>query len=186
MKDIEILLPDFEIDDLVEKQVIINEPQLVTADNELEIIPTNASWNRARHWLTTVCCATLSAWRKGLSRDTKDSLNRELQRQLRAFNYGVIKLKGFYQEVGQEADTENSYLTFDLHNDPDFFNNIRYLSESYNQDTFLYKDVNDELAYLIATNKNVDFVRKPAGRLKFGNMDAVMYSQIGAGRFSFE
>lgn len=189
MKEIEILLPDFEIEELMEQKLILEEPKPLVTGHGLEIIPTNASLNRARHWLTTVNCATLSAWRKGHSRETNDSLNRELQKQLRDFEYGVIKLKGFYQEVGKEADFENSYLTFDLHTDPDFYNNIRYLSESFNQDSFLYKAANDELAYIIGTNEA--YIKKygersEAGRLRFGNMDAKMYSQIGSGRFSFE
>lgn len=189
MKEIEILLPNFEIEELVNQQIIVDEPHPIMTDNYWEIIPTNASWNRARHWLTTVNCATISAWRKGRSRETNDNLNRELQRQLRDFQYGVIKLKGYYKEIGQEADTENSYLTFDLHTDPDFYQNLRYLSESYDQDSFLYKAANDDVAYIIGTNE--DFIseygeRVEAGRLRFGNMDAKMYSQIGSGRFSFE
>jgi hypothetical protein len=189
MKDIEILLPDFEIEELVNKQVIVNDPCNIVTGNDIEIIPSNASLNRVRHWLTTVNCATISAWRKGRSRETNDTLNRELQKQLRGFEYGVIKLKGFYQEVGEEAGFENSYLTFDLHTDPDFYNNIRYLSESYDQDSFLYKAASDDIAYLIGTNE--EFIRKngerlEVGRLKFGNMDAQTYSQVGSGRFSFE
>lgn len=189
MKDIEILLPEFEIEELVNQQVFVNEPQPIIYGNDRAIIPTNASLSRARHWLTTVNCATITAWRRGRNRETNDSLNRELQRQLRAFQYGVIKLKGYYQEYGQEAGTENSYLTFDLHEDPDFYHHLRFLSESYDQDSFLFKAADSDIAYLIGTNDN--FIRNygeriELGRLKFGNMDAKTYSQIGAGRFSFE
>lgn len=189
MKDIEILLPEFEIEELVNQQVFVNEPQPIIYGNDRAIIPTNASLNRARKWLTTVNCATISAWRQCHNRETNDSLNRELQRQLRAFQYGVIRLKGYYQECGQEAGSENSYLTFDLHEDPDFYNNLRFLSESYDQDSFLFKAADSDIAYLIGTNE--DFIRENGerielGRLTIGNMDAKMYSQIGAGRFSFE
>ena len=189
MKEIEILLPDFELEELMEQKLILEEQKPLVTGHDLKIVPTNASWSRARHWLTTVNCATISAWRKGRSRETNDTMNRELQRQLRDFQYGVIKLKGYYQEIGKEADTENSYLTFDLHADPDFYNNIHYLSESYDQDSFLYKAASDDIAYLIGTNE--EFIRKygersEAGRLRFGNMDAQTYSQVGSGRFSFE
>lgn len=189
MKEIEILLPDFEIEELLEQKLILEEQKPLVTGDDLEIIPTNAPWSRARHWLTTVNCATITAWRKGRSRETNDTLNHELQKQLRDFEYGVIKLKGFYQEVGKEAGFENSYLTFDLHTDPVFFNNIRYLSESYDQDSFLYKAASDDIAYLIGTNE--EFIREngerlEVGRLKFGNMDAQTYSQVGSGRFSFE
>ena len=189
MKEIEILLPDFEIEELMEQKLILEEPKSLVTGHDLEIIPTNAPWSRARHWLTTVSCATITAWRKERSRETNDSLNRELQKQLRDFRYGVIKLKGFYQEICKEVGTENSYLTFDLHTDPDFYNNIHYLSESYDQECFLYKALNDDVAYLIGTNE--DFIRNngeriEAGRLRFGNMDAKTYSQVGSGRFSFE
>ena len=174
MKEIEILLPDFEIEELMEQKLILEEPKSLVTGHDLEIIPTNAPWSRAR---------------QERSRETNDSLNRELQKQLRDFRYGVIKLKGFYQEIGKEVGTENSSLTFDLHTDPDFYNNIHYLSESYDQECFLYKALNDDVAYLIGTNE--DFIRNngeriEAGRLRFGNMDAKTYSQVGSGRFSFE
>ena len=189
MKEIEILLPDFEIEELMEQKLILEEQKPLVTGDDLEIIPTNAPWSRVRHWLTTVNCATITAWRKGRNRETNDTMNRELQRQLRDFQYGVIRLKGYYQEIGKEAGTENSYLTFDLHTDPDFYQNLHYLSESYDQDSFLYKAANDDVAYLIGTNE--EFIRNngeriEVGRLRFGNMDAKMYSQIGSGRFSFE
>jgi hypothetical protein len=187
MKNIEILLPDFEIEELVSQQLVIDEPHIVTLGNEWEIIPTNASLNRAHHWLTTVNCATISAWRKEHNRQTNDSLNKELQRRLRDFQYGVIKLKGFYQEIGQEADFENSFLTFDIHRDPVFFQNLSYLSESFGQDCFLYKAANDDNAYLIGTNKQKGYgTRELAGRLRIGNLSAKNYSEIGSGRISFE
>lgn len=187
MKEIEILLPDFEIEDLIDQQIILEEPAPILTDKEWSVIPTNASLNRARHWFSTVDCATITAWRKENNRETNDSLNRELQKQLREFEYGVIKLKGFYQEIGQDAGYENSYLTFDIHSDPEFYQNIRFLSESYNQDSFLYKAANDDRAYIIGTNKEKGYgTRELAGRLRIGNMDAKMFSQIGSGRFSFE
>lgn len=186
MKDIEILLPDFEIEELINHEIIIDEPQTIVTENDWEMVPKNASLNRVRHWLARVNCATLTAWRGDNNRETNDSLNFELQKQLRDFQYGVIKLKGYYQEVGKEAGFENSFFTFDIHSDPDFYQNIRYLSESYNQDSFLYKAANEEMAYIIGTNKYKGYTREPAGRLRFGNMDAKMFSQIGSGRFSFE
>ena len=84
---------------------------------------------------------------------------------------------------------ENSFLVFDQNDDPNFYDNLRMLSEKYDQDCFLFKAVDDDIAYLIGTNE--DFIREngersEAGRLRIGNIDATTYSEIGSGRISFE
>ena len=84
---------------------------------------------------------------------------------------------------------ENSFLVFDRNNDPDFYENLYKLSEIFNQDCFLYKPAEEEVAYLIGTNE--DFIRDngervAAGKLHIGSLSAKAYSEIGSGRISFE
>lgn len=189
MKEIEILLPEFEIEDLAEVQVVAKATTPQTESHDWSIIPTNASLNRAVYWITTTDCANITAWRSGNKRAINDANNRELQETLRTMGYGVIKLQGFYAEVGQDVSKENSFLVFDQNDDPNFYENLRMLSEKFDQDCFLYKAAEEEVAYLIGTNE--DFIRdngerKEAGRLRIGNLSAKAYSEIGSGRISFE
>ena len=181
MKDIKILLPSFEIDDLLEEKAVTEENPVVN----LDVIPSNASLNRAVYWINKTDCANITAWRSG----NKRAVNRELQETLRSMGYGVIKLQGFYAEVGQDVSKENSFLVFDQNDDPDFYDNLRMLSEKFDQDCFLFKAADEDIAYLIGTND--DFIRdhgerKEAGRLRIGNLSATTYSEIGSGRISFE
>ncbi len=189
MKDIEILLPNFEIEDLIDAQAVIESPIAEIGEQEWRIIPTNASLNRAVYWITTTDCANITAWRSGNKRAVNDANNRELQETLRAMGYGIIKLQGFYAEVGQDVSKENSFLVFDRKNDPNFYENLYKLSEKFDQDCFLYKAAEEEIAYLIGTNE--DFIRDngeriEAGRLRIGSLSAKAYSEIGSGRISFE
>ena len=188
MKVIEIQLPSFEIEDLIEMQAVTKAP-VVQEDQGWQIIPTNASLNRAVYWITTTDCANITAWRSGNKRAINDANNRKLQETLRAMGYGVIKLQGFYAEVGQDVSKENSFLVFDQNDDPDFYDNLRMLSEKFDQDCFLFKAADEDIVYLIGTND--DFIRdygerKEAGRLRIGNLSATTYSEIGSGRISFE
>jgi hypothetical protein len=188
MKDIEIQLPSFEIEDLVEMQAVTKAP-VVQEDQDWQIIPSNASLNRTVYWITTTDCANITAWRSGNKRAINDANNRELQETLRAMGYGVIKLQGFYAEVGQDVSKENSFLVFDQNDDPNFYENLYNLSEKFDQDCFLYKAADEDIAYLIGTNE--DFIRDngervEAGRLRIGNLSAKIYSEIGSGRISFE
>ena len=189
MRDIEILLPEFEIEDLVEVQAVSKAPIFQTEDQNLSVLPVNASLNRAVYWINKTDCANITAWRSGNKRAINDANNRELQETLRAMGYGVIKLQGFYAEVGQDVSKENSFLVFDLNDDPNFYENLYKLSEKFDQDCFLYKAVDEDVAYLIGTND--DFIkdngeRVEAGRLRIGNLSAKIYSEIGSGRISFE
>ena len=189
MKEIEILLPNFEIEDLIDVQAVEKAPISEIEGQDLSIIPINASLNRAVYWITTTDCANITAWRSGNKRAVNDANNRELQETLRAMGYGVIKLQGFYAEVGHDVSKENSFLVFDQNDDPNFYDNLRMLSEKFDQDCFLFKAADDDIAYLIGTNE--DFIskngeRSEAGRLRIGNLSATIYSEIGSGRISFE
>ncbi|GJG32731.1 hypothetical protein PRMUPPPA20_08400 [Xylanibacter ruminicola] len=189
MKKIEVLLPVFEIEDLVEEQAVAKAPTPQAEEIDLSVLPVNASLNRAVYWINKTDCANITAWRSGNKRAENDANNRKLQEALRAMGYGIIKLQGFYAEVGQDVSKENSFLVFDRNNDPDFYENLYKLSEIFNQDCFLYKPAEEEVAYLIGTNE--DFIRDngervAAGKLHIGSLSAKAYSEIGSGRISFE
>jgi len=188
-KVINISLPEEEIEDLVHIDVISHDEGSDDASGLGETYAINASLNRAVYWITTTDCANITAWRSGNKRAVNDANNRELQETLRAMGYGVIKLQGFYAEVGHDVSKENSFLVFDQNDDPNFYDNLRKLSEKFDQDCFLYKAADEDVAYLIGTNE--DFIRDngeriEAGRLRIGNIDATTYSAIGSGRISFE
>lgn len=188
-KVINISLPEEEIEDLVHIDVISHDEGSDDASGLGETYAINASLNRAVYWITTTDCANITAWRSGNKRAVNDANNRELQETLRAMGYGVIKLQGFYAEVGHDVSKENSFLVFDQNDDPNFYDNLRMLSEKFDQDCFLYKAADEDVAYLIGTNE--DFIRDngeriEAGRLRIGNIDATTYSAIGSGRISFE
>lgn len=184
-KLIEIQIPESEIEELLNEKVI-------TKDDVGEVTgrsASNASLNRAVYWINKTDCANITAWRSGNKRAINDANNRILQETLRAMGYGVIKLQGFYAEVGQDVSKENSFLVFDQNDDPNFYENLYKLSEKFEQDCFLFKAADEDVAYLIGTND--DFIkengeRKEAGRLRIGNLDAKIYSEIGSGRISFE
>ena len=186
-KLIDIRIPEEELGELVQHDI------LSKGSNKDSILNTsfaiNASLNRAVYWITTTDCANITAWRSGNKRAINDANNRELQETLRAMGYGVIKLQGFYAEVGQDVSKENSFLVFDQNDDPNFYENLYKLSEKFDQDCFLYKAAEEDVAYLIGTNE--DFIRDngervEAGRLRIGNLSAKTYSDIGSGRISFE
>jgi hypothetical protein len=184
-KLIDIQIPESEIEELLNENVITKEDVGEVTGRSA----SNASLNRAVYWITTTDCANITAWRSGNKRAINDANNRILQKTLRAMGYGVIKLQGFYAEVGQDVSKENSFLVFDQNDDPNFYENLYKLSEKFEQDCFLFKAVDEEVAYLIGTND--DFIRdngerKEAGRLRIGNPDAKIYSEIGSGRISFE
>lgn len=188
-KVIDISLPEEEIEDLVHIDVLSHDEGSDDASGLAETYATNASLNRAVYWITTTDCANITAWRSGNKRAINDANNHELQETLRAMGYGVIKLQGFYAEMGHDVSKENSFLVFDQNDDPNFYDNLRKLSEKYDQDCFLYKAADEDVAYLIGTNE--DFIRdngerKEAGRLRIGNLSAKTYSEIGSGRISFE
>ena len=184
-KLIDIQIPASEIEELLNENVITKEDVGEVTGRSA----SNASLNRAVYWITTTDCANITAWRSGNKRAINDANNRILQETLRAMGYGVIKLQGFYAEVGQDVSKENSFLVFDQNDDPNFYENLYKLSEKFDQDCFLFKAADEDIAYLIGTND--DFIRdngerKEAGRLRIGNLDAKTYSKIGSGRISFE
>ena len=145
------------------------------------------SLNRSLYWLSNRNCAILTAWRGSYTKAENNRRNQELQNSLRNLGYGVIRVKGCYAEVGRPVEKENSFLVFDLDDTPDFKDKIFEQSELYEQDCFLYKPLDEEVAYLIGTND--DFGKGKiitAGAMRINSMDAENFSEIASGRVSFE
>ena len=159
-------------------------------DDDGNLIPrTDAcSVKRAETWFNTRDCAILTAWRGGKSRKTNDDNNRKLQRRLRELGYGVTKITGWFAEKDKEVARENSFLTVNLNEEDSFRSNIYELSELYEQDSFLYKKAGRDIpAVLVHTNDDTGKgTEELAVRLRIGNMEADIYSQIKAGRITFE
>lgn len=140
----------------------------------------DSNLNRLSHWMETKEIAALTAWRKVLTNvaDPQKTLqdkpidgteeertytkeenrqrNKQLAKALMAKGYGITKVMGNYVEEGKGPGTEESYFVVNLRNDPNFKRNIAKLSEWFNQDSFLYKPLGSEDAYLVGTNSNSD------------------------------
>ena len=145
------------------------------------------SLKRTIDWLNNRNCAIISAWRSSYTRSEKDKRNRELQRTLREYGYGVIRVKGCYAEIGRPIEKENSYLVFDLDDSDGFIDNIYTQSEKYEQDCFLYKPKDEHVAYLIGTNDvygkgKIDI----AGIMRINSEKAENYTEVKSNRISFE
>ena len=146
----------------------------------------NYSLNRSVHWLNNRNCAIISAWRGMYNRDENNQRNFELQKALRGYGFGVIRVKGCYPEIGKDVEKENSFLVIDLEDTPDFAERIYEQSEHYEQDCFLYKPIDEKTAYLIGTNDRFGKDRiDVAGILHINSLTAEQYSEIGTGRLSF-
>lgn len=148
------------------------------------------SLTRANTWFNTRDCAILTAWRQGKARKENDDNNRMLQQRLRELGYGVTKVTGWYPEENREMARENSFLTVNLNDEESFRDNLSELSELYDQECFLYKKSGYDTPAVYIYTKDVDEHQKGdvklLGRLRIGNMDAEAYSQIKAGRITFE
>ena len=166
--------------------------EILLPQKDLELLDPQGlshSINRASHWLETTDCAIVTAWRADLSRSQNDSNNTSLHNTLRENGFGVIKVKGYYAEVGHETSSENSFLTF--RRPPCsphlFYDTLFNLSKHYKQDCFLYKEAGlDSPAFLIGTNKEWGMGRKEKiGMFKINEMSPEAYSRVGSGTISF-
>jgi len=187
---INIELPANEIESYETSGALLNIEDIILVDENGCLTPRvdRCSMSRAETWFNTRDCAILTAWRGGKSRKTNDDNNRKLQRKLRELGYGVTKITGWFAEKDKEVARENSFLTVNLNEEDSFRSNIYNLSELYEQDSFLYKKAGrDTPAVLVHTNDDTGKgTEELAGRLRIGNMEADVYSQIKAGRITFE
>ena len=189
IEDISIELPQEEIESLEEQEVLGSIEDIDRFNDKGEFVGAErCSVQRVVNWFNTRDCAILTAWRQGKGRKKNDEDNQVLQRKLRDLGYGVTRITGWYAEKDKELSRENSFLTVNLNEEKDFRDNIFKLSEEYDQDSFLYKEAgHDTPAVYVYTNDAYGKGKvKLLGRLRIGNMDAETYSQIKAGRITFE
>ena len=194
-EQITIRLGQEEIEELENKDALLD---IEERDRFVEDENGNLSFNkgdacsltRANTWFNTRDCAILTAWRQGKVRKENDDNNRMLQQRLRELGYGVTKVTGWYPEENREMARENSFLTVNLNDKESFRDNLSELSELYDQECFLYKKSGYDTPAVYVYTKDVDEYQKGdvklLGRLRIGNMDAEAYSQIKAGRITFE
>lgn len=138
----------------------------------------DSNLNRLSHWMNTKEIAAITAWRGALdnvlhedktlidkpldgteeertyTKEENRQRNKKLAQALMAKGYGITKISGHYLEDGGNAVEEESYFVVNLHDDKKFKQNLFKLSEWFNQDSFLYKPLGSEEAYLIGTNGN--------------------------------
>lgn len=188
-EEVTLQLPMEEIKQLERMEAIASKEDMDRVNEKGELkVDDRCSVHRAVTWFNTRDCAILTAWRQGKNRRTNDENNRELQMKLREMGYGVTKITGWYQEKDREMARENSFLTVNLNDEEDFKDRIYELSEGYEQDSFLYKKAGADMpAVYVYTNDDCGKGREVLlGRLRIGNMDAEAYSQIKAGRITFD
>lgn len=183
-----------DIEELENQDALLQANDITKVDGEGNITLSGGgaafSIKRAKTWFNTRDCAILSAWRQSKNRKENDDNNKRLQNRLRELGYGVAKVTGWYSEENREMARENSFLTVNLHEEEAFRANLSELSEFYDQDCFLYKKSGYDTPAVYVYTKDVDEYQKGdvklLGRLRIGNMDAEAYTQIKAGRITFE
>lgn len=156
-----------------------------------------------KHWIDTKEIAGISAFRHLLTNETKNTLldkeindtyskkenhlrNIGLKASLLKLGYGVTKIAGSYLEGGEETQ-EESFIVVNLKDDPNFKKNIFKISEYFNQDSFLYKPKDSDIAVFVGTNKH--YYPGYANESHIGNfyekVNATYMSRIGSQGFAF-
>ena len=192
-EQISIKLSMEDIEELENNNALLEADGIEKVDSDGNITLSGGdacSITRAKTWFNTRDCAILTAWRQNKGRKENDDNNRILQQRLRELGYGVTKVTGWYPEENREMARENSFLTVNLNDEESFRDNLSELSEFYDQECFLYKKSGYDTPAVYVYTKDVDEHQKGdiklLGRLRIGNMDADAYSQIKAGRITFE
>ena len=192
-EQISIKLSMEDIEELENNDALLEADGIENVDSDGNITLSGGdacSITRAKTWFNTRDCAILTAWRQGKVRKENDDNNRMLQQRLRKLGYGVTKVTGWYPEENREMARENSFLTVNLNDEESFRDNLSELSELYDQECFLYKKSGYDTPAVYVYTKDVDEYQKGQikllGRLRIGNRDADVYSQIKAGRITFE
>jgi len=192
-EQISIKLSMVDIEELENNDALLEADGIENVDSDGNITLSGedaCSITRAKTWFNTRDCAILTAWRQNKGRKENDENNRILQQRLRELGYGVTKVTGWYPEENREMARENSFLTVNLNDEESFRDNLSELSELYDQECFLYKKSGYDTPAVYVYTKDVDEYQKGdmklLGRMRIGNMDAEAYSQIKAGRITFE
>ena len=136
-----------------------------------------SSWSRVLSWMDSHDIATITAFRHKLVNVTEKTeipegmqvgnafslkqnrlRNRDLKATLLSWGYGVTNIHGSWIEgIGgndSKEVAEESFFVVNLKDDPNFYNNLFKVSEFYNQDSFLYKPKNSDMAMIVGTNSS--------------------------------
>ena len=192
-EQVSIKLSMEDIEELENMDALLQAEDIENVDSNGNITLSGGdacSLTRVKTWFNTRDCAILTAWRQGKRRKENDDNNRILQQRLRKLGYGVTKITGWYTEENREMARENSFLIVNLNDEELFRDNLAKLSEFYDQECFLYKKFGYDIPAVYVYTKDVGEHQKGdiklLGRLRIGNMDAKAFSQIKAGRITFE
>lgn len=130
------------------------------SESSTHAIDNNANLNRTLSWFETHDCVAISAWRKEKVRAENQANNLELKSKLSKMCYGVIQVKGFYPEGGNEITKEESLIVINIRRDVMFKHRIKLLSELYDQDSFLFKPAGAHSDAILVYTKDVGDLRK--------------------------
>ena len=118
---------------------------------------------------------------EGKTKQTNKKRNRDLKAMLLGLDYGVTKVDGSYVENFEQPDAvevkENSLFVANLHDDPDFVNEITQMAEKFCQDSVLIIPQGGKGAYLTGTNNSEwpgHGEKEVVGDLKMGAEDEFM------------
>ena len=144
--------------------------------------------NRALSWINNCDFAFISGWHPVTGENDVETRkenrrnNCELQRTLREKGYGVIKAVGNY-----EGDIEQSFCVFDYNpGGHSLFDDVKALSERFEQDSFLFKFASADRAFFCYTAGDKKGKRKDAGKLSICSRRESNYTYIGSGKITFE
>lgn len=129
-------------------------------EKSIRRIDDNSSLNRTLSWFETLDCAAITAWRKDFVKDVNKANNKELKAKLRGLGYGVIHVLGFYPEGGNEITKEESFIVVNIGRDETFKNQMKILSEYYDQDSFLFKRAGAENNAILVYTKDLENIEK--------------------------
>jgi len=143
------------------------------------MIISETSLNRIEKWINEKQIAGISAFREKLENVTpktyldfekghiytkKQNIKRNmlLKSALLKLGYGATLVPGMSIERDRKVK-EQSFVVVNLEDDPNFKENLLALGEAFNQDTVLFKDKNDDDAYLVGTNAVGYGIETPIG-----------------------
>lgn len=111
--------------------------------------------------------------------------NRSLKTYLLSKGYGVTSIMGLYTGTDQPTEKEELFLVVNLHDDPNFKENLAKISEWFNQDSFLYKPKGSDEATIVNTNDKGGYGTEfNVGPFR-DNVKAENMSRIGNTGFAF-
>jgi hypothetical protein len=153
-------------------------------DEITDIVPNSGNeWDQAK--------GKLEKEQRKLTRQEKNARNGKLKASLLSLDYGVTEIKGnfweHYNTPNQVEVIEDSFLVVNLHDDPNFYNNIFKLGVYYNQDSILWSPKNSLDGYQVGTNNAtwLGYGKKRKTGTYRANVESEYMSRIGNAPFTF-